>query len=416
MEIDWSKGYPTTILSLNIYQTQNTEIKVKTIGENNQVIANPTGNLTHTIGNQSKPIAIPADNNAVDPFDGLRIHGGNYSNFNGSQESRVSLDGADANGFLVEGDYAYKIIEQKQDDKAEPLEVTIQKKPLVRTENPNDPDYVKIDFSAGDHGSINENKTYWVLKGVDLGTRLSPPEVSPEKNYKFKNWNPDFPTRNQSFNQDTSFTAQYEEDKEPGYGENDAYVKLTIHRLKGKEFPFETIFPEGINVDLVSMDMVSFEDVILGSQTFTQEGQIYFGQFTQDELDSGRVDITNIDPDKVITIAESRIKVTTGSRQFGETGYSIFPIDVYEIQNTSLIIDTVDQEGSSVANPSSKTFTYKIGDIITKPSQGIYSDKESHNVLEDNEVSLKKEYLNGKYSPEISLDGADTNGLSLIHI
>ncbi len=410
LKIDWSKGYPTTILSLNIYQTQNTEIKVKTIGENNQVIANPTGNLTHTIGNQSKPIAIPADNNAVDPFDGLRIHGGNYSNFNGSQESRVSLDGADANGFLVEGDYAYKIVEQKQDDKAEPLEVTIQKKPLVRTENPNDPDYVKIDFSAGDHGSINENKTYWVLKGVDLASKLSPPEVTPEKNYKFKNWNPDFPTSNQSFNQDTSFTAKYEEDKEPGYGENDAIVKLTIHRLKGKDFPFETIFPEGINVNLVSLDMDSLEDVILGNKTFTQEGQIYYGQFTQDELDYGGVDITNVKSHEPITIGESRIQITTSARTDGETGYSIFPIDIYEIQNTSLIINTVDQDGTSVANPSSKTFTYKIEDIITKPSQGIYSDKESHNVLEDNEVSLKKEYLNGKYSPEISLDGADTNG------
>ena len=207
--IDWSKGYPTTILGLDIYQSHNTEIIVKTIDENKNIVANPNGSLTHTIGSENRKIAIPSDSKVIDPFDGLRIGGGNYDNFNGSKESKVSLDGADSNGFLVDGEFAYKIIKQEQRNKVEPLEVTIQKKPLVRTTNPNNSDYVKVSFQANDHSTITgENPTYWVLKGLDLGNAIKAPKVVGEDGYGFINWSPFLKENNQVYESDTVHKAK----------------------------------------------------------------------------------------------------------------------------------------------------------------------------------------------------------------
>lgn len=395
--------YPTTIIEVNMYQTHNTEIIVKTIDENKGSIPNPTGQLTHTIGNENRTVSIPSNSDPTDTFGRLVIYdgnGGNYSNFNGSQESRVSLDGADANGFLVEGDYAYKIIEQKQDDKAEPLEVTIQKKPLIRTENPNDTDYVKVDFLAGDHGSITENKTYWVLKGVDLGDRLSPPAVTPEKNYKFKNWNPDFPTSNQSFNQDTSFTAQYEEDGEPGYNGNNVIVKVNLHGLVGKEFDFDKIFPngQGAEVRYVTLDSEFNEKSISKPFTATQR-ELDFGKFSQEEIEFGSIDFES-------SRVDGKAVVTTSSGTGGHTGTTTYNLDLYEIQNREVIFKTQDQNGNEIgANPVGK-FTYilantkKTGDIPTN-----FSTKEMIASNEVDSTNWKGNY-DGTHAPSVELDNA----------
>lgn len=405
--IDWSKGYPTTILSLKIYQSQNTEIIVKTIDENNKPTANPRGNLTHTIGNENRKNPIPTNNSPIDSFDGLIIDGENYENFNGSKESKVSLDGADPNGFIVDGEYAYKILKQEQenDDKANPLEVTLLRKPLVTTENPNDEDYVKITFNPGKKGTIEESKgTYWVLKGVDLGGSLIPPEPTPNENFKFKNWDPEFPKTNQKFDEDTTFTAQYEQ----YFNINTVFVQINFHGLSGKAFSFNDIFPKGAKFNLVVYDEETDEEEYF-IRSFDPDHTLFdFGIHDQTAIKNGDVWV-ELDDDTDDAIYNSNIEILESDTKSttGHLGYTTFYHNIYEIQNTNAIFKTIDKDGKLVDNPSSRTVSYKLGQK-GKSNQAIPQNNDSIDMMagEDFYEHEWEGNYDGSQMPIVSLDNA----------
>ena len=90
------------------------------------------------------------------------------------------------------------------------LTVTAQYKEKVVTENPNDQDYVKVDFAAGAHGTIaaDATKEYWVLKNEEV--TLAAPSVTANEGWTQKTgadaWDKPLTA---SYTTDTTITAQY---------------------------------------------------------------------------------------------------------------------------------------------------------------------------------------------------------------
>ncbi|MEF3318189.1 hypothetical protein, partial [Peptoniphilus grossensis] len=90
------------------------------------------------------------------------------------------------------------------------LEVKAQYKAKVVTENPNDQDYVKVDFAAGAHGTIaaDATKEYWVLKNEEV--TLAAPSVTANEGWTQKTgadaWDKPLTA---SYTTDTTITAQY---------------------------------------------------------------------------------------------------------------------------------------------------------------------------------------------------------------
>lgn len=205
----------TSVFNYDIYEVQNTNAKFKTVDKDGNTIDNPTNlTVTYTLGDKTK-----ASQKLTTSFDyekdmlkGERFHKINWQgNYDGSQIPTVSLDKSQ-NGFFVEGDYAYKIFkqEQKEDDKSNPLEVTLVKKPIVSTTNQNDSDYVKVEFLAGKNGSINEGETstYWVLNGVNVHGLIKAPQVTAKDGYEFLSWNPNV---KENYTTNTKHIAKYKE-------------------------------------------------------------------------------------------------------------------------------------------------------------------------------------------------------------
>lgn len=227
-DVEWTGGYPTTVLTLDLYQSQNTELNFKTIDSEGSSVDNPNfGEFIYKIGTEDRTKNIPSNKSGgkIDPFEGLGIDGENFENFNGSKAQQVTLKNANTNGFISQegDDFAYKILDQKQkdNDKSNPLEVTLIRKQKVikggehpKYKDPisgkeiDDPDYVKVEFKVNEHGSIDSGESvYWVLKDLDLKDSIKAPKVKLEYGYGLKGWKPWFKTENQKYSQDTTHVA-----------------------------------------------------------------------------------------------------------------------------------------------------------------------------------------------------------------
>ncbi|MFP5528396.1 S-layer homology domain-containing protein [Peptococcus simiae] len=88
-------------------------------------------------------------------------------------------------------------------------DITAQYKQKVLTTDPDDKDYVKVDFNAGNDGSIatDQTKEYWVLKDVEV--TLAPPTVTPKTGKKIDTESPWSPVVQTIYTQNTTHTAQY---------------------------------------------------------------------------------------------------------------------------------------------------------------------------------------------------------------
>lgn len=302
--ITWDGGYPTTTLPVDIYQVQNTEVIFKTKDKDGKILdTNPTGKFTYSLGKESKS-DIPSDSSNKDMIEYLDPHVGNWENdYNGTNTPIVSLD--DPTGFIVDGDFAYKIIkqEQKDNDKSNPLEVTLIRKQKVivggdrpKTTDPttgneiDDPDYVKVDFDkGGDHGSMDPNrKVYWVLKGIDLGNRLTAPKITPEFGWKFIGWTNNFKTEKQIYNTDTTHTAQYENNLS-----NKDIIPYIPEDKTNPTSPNDSGIPkkdeDGKDIDKEKYDIVAFktEDPEKGTLSHgKKEKQEYISVLVKKGLDS----------------------------------------------------------------------------------------------------------------------------------
>lgn len=203
----------TSVFNYDIYEVQNTNAKFKTIDKDGKTIENPKNlTVTYKLGDKLKANQkLTSDiNDEKDMLEGERFKSFKWEgNYDGTNMPKVSLENTQ-NGYFIDEDYAYKILEQKQkdDDKSNPLEVTLVKKPIVSTTNPNDSDYVKVEFLAGKNGSINEGETstYWVLNGVNVHGLIKAPQVTAKDGYEFLSWNPNV---KENYTANASYTAQY---------------------------------------------------------------------------------------------------------------------------------------------------------------------------------------------------------------
>ena len=85
--------------------------------------------------------------------------------------------------------------------------ITAQYKATVVTEDPNDTDYAKLTFIAGENGQFGQNaKTeIWVLKNEDV--KFNAPKVNANEGFVFNGWNPELQTK---YTEDKIHTAKYE--------------------------------------------------------------------------------------------------------------------------------------------------------------------------------------------------------------
>ena len=221
------QGGPTgrSVYDYDIYEVQNTNAIFKTVDQSGNLLTNPNVKVSYKLGSKSKDnLSIPNDSSKqIDMMDGERFLSHEWQgNFDGTNKPYVSLYKSQ-NGFIVDGDYAYKILkqEQKDNDKSNPLEVTLVRKNKVikggdhpKIINPDtgkevdDSDYVKVEFVASDNSSIKgENPVYWVLKDLDLKERIKAPDVSVDDGYGFEKWEPSFSSTNQKYSKDTTHKA-----------------------------------------------------------------------------------------------------------------------------------------------------------------------------------------------------------------
>lgn len=399
----------TSTFNLHLYEIQNREVIFKTQDQNgNEIDANPAGKFTYSLYNTQKQGDIPTNSSPQEMINSREVNIINWKyNYDGTYAPSVELKNA-PNGFIVKDDYAYKILKQEQenDDKSNPLEVTLQRKPLVTTENPkNDTDYVKITFNPGKKGTIEESKrTYWVLKGVDLGGSLIPPEPTPNENFKFKNWDPEFPKTNQKFDEDTTFTAQYEQN----FNLNTVYVQINFHGLSGKAFSFNEIFPNGAKINLVEHDEETDEDKYFPRDFDLNHTRFDFGKKDQNAIENGDVWV-ELDEDTDDDINNSNIRVieTDTKSNTGHSGYTTFYYDIYEVQNTNAIFNTIDNDGNTVANPTAGTISYKLGQK-GKGKQPIPQNNDSTDMMAGEHFSEHewKGNYDGSQMPTVTLDDA----------
>lgn len=201
---------------IELHEIQNMQVIFKTIDVNGNTIENPNATFTYYLPEENS-FNIPKDSTPVDTFKDEYMDKYSWTGyFDGSISPKVDLVNT-KNGFIVDGDNYYKILkqEQKDNDKANPLEDTLIKKEkvIIGTEHPkikdpntgaeiDDPDYVKVEFKSKEHSTIvGENPTYWVLKDIDLGNAIKAPELSLDEGYELYDWS-DFKSENQIYHKD----------------------------------------------------------------------------------------------------------------------------------------------------------------------------------------------------------------------
>ena len=212
----YSGGSNITTFTLDLYQVRNTDVIVKTVDAEGTEATNPTtaatgGKIKLTAGNVTETIDIPAVASATETVKNINTRNKNDIN-NGLNFTVEGLE----NGVLVDKDAnkVYKpTIGTPDPDGLKPTEIKFTEKPIVTEtepkiddpENPGtqitDPDYVKVTFAAGDHGTIaaDATKEYYVFKGVTMASTLTPPAVTPNTGWTQKTgaeaWNPDLATK-----------------------------------------------------------------------------------------------------------------------------------------------------------------------------------------------------------------------------
>lgn len=167
-----------------INQIQSTKISVRTITSDGNLTANPTNlHFTYRLLDKVKKGEIPFDSEEIDVLeddaytfdleDGENI-------YDGREKPELSLDMSE-NGYVFDGDFAYKILKEEQkdedgeSDRSKPLEVTLIKKAKIikSVDQPTytdpdtgeeilDDDYVRM---ADKNTQDEENQSnYWILK------------------------------------------------------------------------------------------------------------------------------------------------------------------------------------------------------------------------------------------------------------
>ncbi|VFB17045.1 Uncharacterised protein [Urinicoccus massiliensis] len=240
-----------TTFTLDLYQVRNTDVIVKTVDANGTESTNPTtaatnGKIKLTAGNVNETIDIPTGSDVTETVKSINTR--NKDDINSGLN--FTFEGTE-NGVLVDkaNKKVYKPEVKVDPDGLKPTEITFTEKPIVTETEPKindpehpgtqitDPDYVKVTFAKGDHGTIAENKTYYVFKGVTMASTLTPPTVTPNTGWTHNGWNPVLATK---YDAEKEHVAQYKytgEDvvPQPGDDKPDVPADFVLVEFKAGE-------------------------------------------------------------------------------------------------------------------------------------------------------------------------------------
>ena len=206
----YSGGTNVTTYKLDIYQVRNTDVIVKTVDKDGVEKANPTTAATSgkiKLGSLNEEIDIPVKG-TTGVFVKGTIRVKDVDTLNGNPN--YSIEGL-KDGLLVDkaNNKVYKPGEFVVDPEGiKSTEIKFTEKPLV-TEDPkyaNDDDYVDVTFDQGKNGTIATNKSYYVFKGIEMASKLTPPDVTADSGWEFTGWKPDLAKK---YDKATKHVAQY---------------------------------------------------------------------------------------------------------------------------------------------------------------------------------------------------------------
>lgn len=215
---------------------------------------------------------------------------------------------------------------------------------------------------------------------------------------------------------------------DPKFDKTKLIVKINLHGLNGKDFDFKNVYPNGGKIYLKGKSSVHYNDIIDGKEVINH----YVGElnksndFSKDklEIDFGLVSqlffadefLNSYQDESYIEtsfdLSNEKTFKTDTSKEINWDG--IYPtttlnIDLYQVQNTDIIVKTKDEDGNLVDNPSFGEIIYKIGN--ESRTKNIPKDNNKHDLYENLKVDEKNiGNFNGSKEKKINLKDANSNG------
>ena len=106
---------------------------------------------------------------------------------------------------------------------AQATDIVAQYKATVVTEDPNDENYVTVEFKAGNHGTLTGDAKFWVYKNEKVS--ITAPKVTAKAGYTFDKWDPEV---KDSYAEATVHNATYTTNNNVSDTEVEGYNKVTF--------------------------------------------------------------------------------------------------------------------------------------------------------------------------------------------
>ncbi|MFR7350242.1 Ig-like domain-containing protein [Peptoniphilus sp.] len=106
---------------------------------------------------------------------------------------------------------------------AEATDIVAQYKSTVLTEDPNDENYVTVEFKAGEHGTLTGDAKFWVYKNEKVS--ITAPTVTAKTGYTFNKWDPEV---KETYAEPTVHNATYTTNNNVSDTEVEGYNKVTF--------------------------------------------------------------------------------------------------------------------------------------------------------------------------------------------
>ena len=106
---------------------------------------------------------------------------------------------------------------------AKATDIVAQYKSTVLTEDPNDENYVTVEFKAGDHGTLTGDAKFWVYKNEKVS--ITAPTVTAKTGYTFNKWDPEV---KETYAEPTVHNATYTTNNNVSDTEVEGYNKVTF--------------------------------------------------------------------------------------------------------------------------------------------------------------------------------------------
>lgn len=215
---------------------------------------------------------------------------------------------------------------------------------------------------------------------------------------------------------------------DPKYDKTKLIVKIKLHGLNGEDFDFKKVYPNGGKIYLKGKSSVHYNDIIDGkevikhyvdelnkSSDFSKDKlEIDFGLVSQlffaDEFLNSYQDESYVETS--FDLSNEKTFKTDTSKEInwdGKYPTTTLNIDLYQVQNTDIIVKTKDEDGNPIDNPSFGEIIYKIGN--ESRTKNIPKDTNKLDLYENLKVDEKNiGNFNGSKEKEINLKEANSNG------